>query len=86
MDILQQSLKVLSLILVRLLVVNKSKNASERKGRGSVFQQLGQCFLPFPISVGKSYRRDAADSLQQVPHVAVPAHAEEDVRAHPVQV
>lgn len=64
MEILQQSLKVLSLILARLLVVDKSKNAHGREGRGSIFQQLGQCFLPFPVSGDKSYRRDAADSLQ----------------------
>lgn len=85
MDILQQSLKVLSLILARLLVVNKRKNPPEGEGRGCVFQELGQSF-PFAVAVDKSYRRDAADSLQQVPHVAVPAHAEEDVRARPVQV
>lgn len=44
--------------------MNKSRNPPEREGKGSVFQQLGQCFLVFPVSVGKSYRRDAADSLQ----------------------
>lgn len=46
MDILQQNLKVLSLILGRLLTVHKRKNPPEREGRGSVFQQLGQCFSP----------------------------------------
>lgn len=32
------------------------------------------------FSVGKSHRRDAPDSLQQAPHVAVTTSAEENVR------
>lgn len=38
------------------------------------------CSVSLSLAAGKSHRRDAADSLQQAPRLAIPAPDEEDVK------
>lgn len=51
-----------------------------RRGCEALASLTSHCSVSLSLSAGKSHRRDAADSLQQAPLMAVPAPDEEDVK------